>query len=85
MYGRDTPVSKVVQCWFNQYRESGSVEKQKSLGRLQISEDDDKCMTLSWHCPKKFTALQSLQLDIPIMISMSCLKKTVHLKIPNFA
>jgi hypothetical protein len=27
-----------------------------------------------------------LQLDIPTMISMSCLKKkTVHLKIPNFA
>lgn len=86
MYGRDTPVSKLMQCWFNQYKESGSVEKQKSPGRLQISEDDDECMTLSCRCPKKFTALQSLQLDIPTMISMSCLKKkTVHLKIPNFA
>ena len=72
MYGRDTPVSKVIQCWFNQYTESGSVEKQKSPGRLQTSQDDDECMTLSCRCPKKSTALQSLQLDIPTMISKFC-------------
>jgi hypothetical protein len=66
MYGRDTRVSKVIQCWFNQFKESGSVEKQKSPGGLQTSDDDDdECMTLSCHCPKKSTALQSLQLDVP--------------------
>jgi uncharacterized Fe-S cluster-containing radical SAM superfamily enzyme len=37
-YGRDTPVSKVIQSWFNQYKESGSVEKQKSPGGLQTSK-----------------------------------------------
>lgn len=86
MYGRDTPVSKVIQCWFNQCKESGSGEKQKSPGGLQTSEYDDECMTLSSRCPKKSTALQSLQLDIPTMIFKACLKKkTVHLQIPNFA
>jgi hypothetical protein len=75
MYGRDTPVSKVIQCWFNQYKESGSVEKHKSPGGLQTSDDDDEeRMTLSCHCPKKSTALQSLQLYIPT-VSKSCLKK----------
>jgi len=75
MYGSDTPLSKVIQCWFNQYKESGSVQKQKSPGGLQTSDNDDECMTLSCRCPKKSTALQSLQLNIPTMISKSCLKK----------
>jgi len=80
MYGRDNPVSKVIQCWFNQYKKSGSVEKQKSPGGLQTSEDDNECMTLSC-CPKKFTALQSLQLDIPTMISKSCVCVYIYIYI----
>jgi len=38
---------------------------------MQTSEDDDECMTLSCCCPKKSTALQSLQLDVPTMKSKS--------------
>jgi hypothetical protein len=57
MYGRDTPASKVIQCWFNQYKESGSFEKQKSPGGLQTSADDDECMTLSCRCQKKSTVI----------------------------
>jgi hypothetical protein len=74
MYSRNSPVSKVIQCWFNHYKESGSAEMQKSPGGLQTSEDDE-CINLSCHCPKKSAAFQSLQLDIPTMIPKSCKKK----------
>jgi capsular polysaccharide biosynthesis protein len=54
-YRTDIPVSKVIQSWFNQFKESATVEKQKSP-RWKTSEEDAECMTLSCRDPKKSTA-----------------------------
>ena len=40
--GEKPPVDKALNRWMNQFKETGTVEKQKSTGRPRTSEKDVK-------------------------------------------
>jgi len=64
--GEKPPVDKALNRWMNQFKETGTVEKQKSTGRPRTSEKDVKRIRQSCiRSPKKSIAHRSVTLGIP--------------------
>jgi hypothetical protein len=50
--GDKTPMYKALNWWMNKFKETGTVEKQKSTGRPRTSEDFERKMQSSIRSPK---------------------------------
>jgi len=63
--GEKPPMDKVLNRWMNQFKETGTVEKQKSTGRPRTSEDVERIRQSFIRSPKKSNARRSVTLGIP--------------------
>ena len=68
--GEKPPTDKALNQWMNQFKETGTVEKQKSTGRPRTSEDVERIRQSCIRSPKKSIPRRSVTLGIP--------KSTIH-------
>lgn len=68
---RNAPDAKSIHRWFKQFKDTGSIEKQKSTGRPKVSEDIVERIRKSYdNNPNISISSRSIELGIP--------KSTVH-------
>lgn len=78
--GQIAPDDKAIRRWFNQFRETGNVEKKHSTGRPRTSEENVERIRQSCvRSPKKSIARRSLELQIPKTTIQNILHKRLRL------
>jgi hypothetical protein len=80
MYGTEAPTDKSITRWFTRFKETRSVEKQKSTGRPRTSEEIVKRIRQSCvRSPKKSIARRSLDLGVPKNTIQNVLQERLRL------
>lgn len=79
-YRQDPPTDKTIVRWFNQFKETGSVDIKKSPGRPRTSEEDVERLRQSCvRSPKKSIARRSLELGMAKTTVQNILHKRLKL------
>jgi transposase len=78
--GEKVPDGKALKRWLKQFKETGSLAKQKSPGRPGTSEENVERIRLSCvRSPKKSIARRSLELGIPKTTIQNVIHKRLRL------
>jgi len=78
--GEKPPMDKALNRWMYQFKETGTVEKQKSTGRPRTLEEDVERIRQSCiRSPKKSIACRSITLGIPKTTIQNVLHKRLRL------
>jgi hypothetical protein len=78
--GEKAPHDKDLNRWLKQFKETGSVAKQKPSGRPRTLEENVECIRRSCvRSPKKSIACQSLALGIPKTTIQNVLHRRLRL------
>ena len=77
--GEKPPMDKALNQWMNQFKETGTVEKQKSIGRPRTSEDVEHIRQSCIRSPKKSIASRSVTLRFPKTSIQNVLQKCLRL------
>lgn len=77
---KEPPHENNIRRWFNQFKETGSVLKQKSPGRPPVSDENvERIRQSAVRSPKKSIARRSLELQIPKTTIHKVLRKRLQL------